>query len=92
MPFLCYYYWHNELEMFLPRSWSWEDAIWDIFLVYLTWVRKPPSSTIEGVMHTRKIGFVPTTGGPMHVCPRLGRQWWLAGGCCDRGAVDYNSS
>lgn len=31
------------------------------------------SSTIEGVMHKRKTGFVPTTVGAMHMCPRLGR-------------------
>lgn len=24
--FLCYYYWHNELETSFPRNWSWEEA------------------------------------------------------------------
>lgn len=31
------------------------------------------NSTIEGVMHKRKIGFVPTTVGAMHMYLRLGR-------------------
>lgn len=78
--FLCYYHCCNELETFFSLGVEGRRKLHKILLLFIrqmlgTHIAK--SLAIKGVTHRRGTGFVPTTLGTMHVCPRLGRYWWL---------------